>query len=430
MTRRFATLLLLLAGFVSVPLPADAATATVTIGSSLSPKSLTVAPGTTVTWRNSHSERHRIRTTSAPVEIDSDDLEPGESYSITLRTAGTYRYVDHREEDDSNYWGIVTVSSSGGGSGGGGTGGGGGGTGGGGTTAPASGTVTMAGRAFSPSSISVRVGGTITFSNNDDDEHTVTANDRSFDSGVLNAGGRYTRTFRTAGTFRYFCAIHTDMTGTVTVPSASGAVPPPAPAAPRPPAAAPAPPPAPPVRVAGKPAAVRVNVIDFGYTPARATARVGDTVSWVNVGAAPHTVTPSGGAPFGTSMLAAGATYRWSPTKTGTWSYVCAFHPQMTGTLVVLPKSAAAPRNAPAGAPAPAVRTSRSPTAAASSPVVAAPGSGTPSPGAARSRSMEPVSASSPLVAWSLWGALGLVTFLALAWWRGREVAGDAAPRG
>jgi plastocyanin len=424
MTRRFATLLIVVVGLLSVPLPAQAATATVTIGSSLSPKSLTVAPGTTVTWRNADSDRHRVRTTSAPVEIDSNDLDPGESYSVTLRTAGTYRYVDHREEDDANYWGTVTVSSSGGGSGG-GTGGGGGGT-----TAPASGTVTMAGRAFSPSSISVRPGGTITFSNDDDRAHTVTASDRSFDSGVLNGGGRWTRTFRTAGTYRYFCAIHTEMTGTVTVPSASGAVPPPAPAAARPPAApaAPAPPPAPPVRVAGRPAAVRVNVIDFGFSPSRATARVGDTVSWVNTGAAPHTVTAAGG-PFGTSMLAAGATYRWAPAKTGTWSYVCAFHPQMTGTLVVLPKSAAAPRNAPAGGAAPAVRTSAAPSAS-SSQVVAGPASGTPAPAAERTRSLRPVSSASPLVAWTLWGGLGLVTFLALAWWRGREVAGDGAPRG
>ena len=436
MTRRLATLLLVLAGVLSVPAPAFAATATVTIGASLSPKSLTVAPGTTVTWRNTDHERHRPRSTSGPDEFDADDIEPGESWSFTFRVAGTYRYADHRDEDNSAYFGTITVSSGstsgGGGTGGGGTGGGGTGGGGGGTTtAPASGSVSMAGRTFSPSSVRVRAGGTVTFVNDDDRAHTVTATDGSFDSGVLNAGGRWSRTFRAAGTYRYLCAIHTDMTGTVVVPSASGSVPPPAPArtAPRRPAAAPAPPPAPPARVPGKPANVRINVIDFAYSPARATARVGDTVTWTNAGRAPHTVTPSGGG-FGTSMLAVGAAYRWVPSRTGTFAYVCAFHPQMAGTLVVLAKSAAVPRNATAAAP----RVAATPSATASAVPDAAPPSVAGTPGAAssppRTRSLAPVASSSPLVAWTVFGALGLVAFLALAWWRGREVAErPAAPR-
>ena len=442
MTRHVGAVLVVAVGLLCVPAPAFAATATVTIGSTLSPKSLTVAPGTTVTWRNTDSERHRPRTTSGPAEFDANDLEPGDSWSFTFRTVGTYRYVDHRDEDDSAYWGTVTVSSSGGsggGGGGGGTGGGtagggGGGTGGGGTAdAPASGTVRMAGRVFSPSSVRVRAGGTITFVNDDDRAHTVTANDGSFDSGVVGAGGRWGRRFASAGTFRYFCAIHPDMTGTVTVPSASGTVPPPAPArvSPnRPAPAAPAPPPAPPARVPGRPSSIRVNVVDFAFSPARATARVGDTVSWVNVGRAPHTVTPSGGG-FGTSMLAAGATYRWVPARTGTFAYVCAFHPQMTGTLVVLPRSAAVPRNAPAAA-APGTRASASPGGSFAPPPngPAAAGQDPASPAAARPRSLRPASASSPLVAWTLWGALVLVAFLALAWWRGREVAGTGQPRG
>ena len=113
MTRRIAAVLFLLVSWLVLPVaPATAGTATVTIGSSLSPKSLTVTPGTTVVWRNADSDRHRVRTTSAPVELDSNDLEPGESWSVTLSAAGTYRYVDHRDEDDSAYWGTVTVSSS------------------------------------------------------------------------------------------------------------------------------------------------------------------------------------------------------------------------------------------------------------------------------------------------------------------------------
>jgi plastocyanin len=426
MTRRLAALVLFAVGLLAVPVPAFAATATVTIGATLSPRSLSVRVGTTVTWRNADSDRHRVRTTSAPVELDSNDLERGESWSFTFRAAGTYRYVDHREEDDPAYWGTVTVSTpappeSRGASGGGGA------------TAPASGSVTIAGRAFSPSSVTVRAGGTITFANDDDRAHTVTARDGSFDSGVLGSGARWARRFASAGTFRYFCAIHPEMTGLVTVPTSSGSVPPPAPAArPRPaPVPAPAPGPGPGggggAGVAG-PSTVRVDVVDFAFAPGRASARVGDTVTWVNAGRSPHTVTASGG-PFGTAMLPAGATYRWVPARTGTWSYVCAFHPGMTGTVAVLPRSAALPRNVAAAAPAPRPRETAGVTSPAASapPPVDAVGAATASGRPSRAIRETPAASASPLVAWSLWSVAGLAVFLALAWWRGREVAD---PRG
>ena len=430
MTRRIgAVLVLLLAGLWLPALPpAAAATATVTIGSTLSPKSLTVAPGTTVTWRNADSERHRVRTTSAPVELDSNDLEPGDSWSFTFSAAGTYRYVDHRDEENSAYWGTVTVSSS---SSGGGTGGTGGGTGGGTTSpsAPSTASVSMAGRAFSPSSVRIAAGGTVTFVNDDDRAHTVTASDGSFDSGVMNAGARWSRRFPSAGTFRYLCAIHPDMTGTVAVASSSGAVPPPAPSAPRPPsggsggsagAGSGGVPAAPPSR----PGSARVNVIDFAYTPARLSVHVGDTVSFANVGQAPHTVTAPG---FGTPMLAAGATWRTVVSRVGRISYVCAFHPQMTGVLEVLPASARLPAPvaaAPPGAPAaPAVP----PSASAAPPT--APSVVAPEPAASgdanEPRETRTVAAESmwesPIVAWTLWGSVALVAFLSVAWWRGRE---------
>jgi plastocyanin len=231
MTRRLLAVLFLLGAAFLVPvlpvLPAYAGAATVTIDSTLHPKSLTVAPGTTVTWRNADADRHRIRTTSAPVELDSNDLESGASWSFTFRTAGTYRYVDHRNEDDSAYWGTVTVSSatpapsSGSGSGP--------GPGSGPASAPkapAAGTVRIANRAFAPASLAVRVGGTVTFANDDDRAHTVTADDGSFDSGLLNAGARWARRFGAAGTYRYHCAIHPEMRGTVTVPGSTDSVPP------------------------------------------------------------------------------------------------------------------------------------------------------------------------------------------------------------
>ncbi|MBI4491494.1 MAG: cupredoxin domain-containing protein [Chloroflexi bacterium] len=72
----------------------------------------------------------------------------------------------------------------------------------------------------------------------------------------------------------------------------------------------------------------------WGYRPPSLSARVGDTVTWTNAGALPHTVTAQGGA-FDSSMLAKGAQWSFSPSAPGTFDYFCALHPQMRSTLVV-----------------------------------------------------------------------------------------------
>ena len=74
---------------------------------------------------------------------------------------------------------------------------------------------------FSPEQVTVPVGGTVKWTNGDTTSHTITANDGSFDSGSTAAGGTFERTFTAAGTFTYFCAIHTSMQGTVQVGGAT-----------------------------------------------------------------------------------------------------------------------------------------------------------------------------------------------------------------
>ena len=74
---------------------------------------------------------------------------------------------------------------------------------------------------FDPANIAVAPGTTVRWVNQGNAPHTVTANDRSFDSGRLNPGQSFTHTFQGAGTFSYFCEIHPHMTASVTV-NASG----------------------------------------------------------------------------------------------------------------------------------------------------------------------------------------------------------------
>jgi LPXTG-motif cell wall-anchored protein len=73
---------------------------------------------------------------------------------------------------------------------------------------------------FAPPSITIQVGGTVTWSNDGQVAHTVTANSGSFDSGNLNPGQSFGHTFSQPGTFAYYCQYHQGMKGSVTVQAA------------------------------------------------------------------------------------------------------------------------------------------------------------------------------------------------------------------
>lgn len=79
-------------------------------------------------------------------------------------------------------------------------------------------TVAIDNFAFSPSTITVRKGTKVTWTNQDSTAHTVTATDANGPkSGTLNNGDSYSYTFDAVGTFEYHCNFHPDMTGTVTI---------------------------------------------------------------------------------------------------------------------------------------------------------------------------------------------------------------------
>jgi len=77
--------------------------------------------------------------------------------------------------------------------------------------------VSIVNMSFSPVNLSIAVGTTVTWTNNDYTTHTVTSDGGLFDSGNLGAGKTYSKQFATAGTFPYHCTIHAGMTGTITV---------------------------------------------------------------------------------------------------------------------------------------------------------------------------------------------------------------------
>ena len=70
--------------------------------------------------------------------------------------------------------------------------------------------------AFEPKAVTIKVGQTVTWTNQDSAAHTV-AGDGGIDSGDLPKGKSYSKTFDAEGTFDYHCSIHPQMKGQVIV---------------------------------------------------------------------------------------------------------------------------------------------------------------------------------------------------------------------
>jgi plastocyanin len=298
----------------------------VIIKDKLAPKRLEVPIGTVVTWRNQDDERHRMRSRQGPVGFDSGNLEPGERFSVTFVVAGEYPYIDERNDEDRSYFGTVVVvddQPTGG-------------------PPPTEATVTLIDESFQPPALEVAVGATVTWENIDgDDDHTVTADDGAFNSGVMPVGTAFEYTFEAPGAFPYFCAIHPEMVGTITVvgdaPAQTEDV------------------------AAESPFSVETEEIDDGTVPADATAaetvaativdltfqppaievEAGASVTWTNEDSVPHTVTARS-ADFNSGVMQQGGTFSQTFDEPGTFDYFCAIHPSMSATVVVAEPAAAA----------------------------------------------------------------------------------------
>jgi plastocyanin len=116
------------------------------------------------------------------------------------------------DDDDGGGGGAATTEQPAGGGGEDDGGGGGGGAGGGGAE------VSEEGIAFEPAEVTVGVGDTVTWTNNDSVGHDVTADSfSSGDPGGMAPGDTFEHTFEEAGTFDYVCTVHPGMEGTVVV---------------------------------------------------------------------------------------------------------------------------------------------------------------------------------------------------------------------
>src|SRR5436853_4624475 len=71
--------------------------------------------------------------------------------------------------------------------------------------------------AFAPTTTTIKVGDTVTWTNRDAFSHTSTSDTGAWNTGVITAGASGSFTFTSAGTFAYHCSIHSFMKATVIV---------------------------------------------------------------------------------------------------------------------------------------------------------------------------------------------------------------------
>lgn len=288
------------------------ASETVVISDGLEPKELVVTTGTTVTWQNEDDERRRMRSRGGPVEFDTGNLEPGGSFTFTFTLEGRYPYLDERNDEEASYYGTVVVTAAE-------------------TTEgplPTSASITIVDEAFHPPAFEVATGATVRWEHLDgDEEHTVSSTDGAFNSGVLTGGQVFEQTFDTAGVYPYFCAIHPEMVGTITVTGADAAPVEESPAVgptvedPSQPVAEPA-------------AAGEVAITDLLFQPDAIEVTAGSSVTWRNDDPFDHTVTATEG-DFNSGIMGEGQEFSQAFDTPGTFEYFCAIHPSMTGTVVV-----------------------------------------------------------------------------------------------
>jgi plastocyanin len=191
------------------PAPAAPSIATVTTPNrTFSPAAVTIAANGTVTWQAA-GDRHEIVFVGAtPPGGNIGELEEGSSASRTFTTAGTYEYECLRHRDKGMRGTVVVQGSSAGAPPP--------------NTPPPSGstaTVTTPNATFSPSDVSIPVGGSVTWQFSEA-RHNVTFQGAAPAGGSIpdqDPGTSTVRTFAAPGTYNYACTRHAGMSGRVTV---------------------------------------------------------------------------------------------------------------------------------------------------------------------------------------------------------------------
>ncbi len=80
-----------------------------------------------------------------------------------------------------------------------------------------------------------------------------------------------------------------------------------------------------------------ITIRNFAFDPSALTVKTGTTVTWVNNDSPPHAIASDAGSPaaFSSDSLSTGASYQFTFSQPGTYTYHCSIHPSMKGTVIV-----------------------------------------------------------------------------------------------
>jgi len=188
-------------------------------------------------------------------------------------------------------------------------------------------TVRIVDERYAPTNILIETGQTVTWENQDDDQHT--ASGRGMDTGVINPGSKGMVTFLEPGEFNYSCNFHPEMLGLVTVTGQSKATPQASPEA----------------SPVAAPMELAIKIIDFAFDPQKATVALGGRVTWTNSAKTPHTIFADWAK---SDILNPGDRFEHTFDRAGTFEYQCGLHPAMIGTIDVIEPTAGSPVSSPA----------------------------------------------------------------------------------
>jgi plastocyanin len=113
-------------------------------------------------------------------------------------------------------------------------------------------------------------------------------------------------------------------------------------------------------------AAVTVSMQNIAFVPPTLTVSIGTTVTWTNQDTVSHTTTSDAAPAWDSGILNKGASFSFTFTKAGTFTYHCNVHPTMHGTITVTPAASPTPTMHPPTSTAPAPPTA-TPTRVATS---------------------------------------------------------------
>ena len=283
-------------------------------------KSITVPVGTTLTWTNTGERPHTA--TDRAGTFDTQSINPGATGSVALSAPGSYSYFCRINPSKMNGTIVVTEGP---------------------TPSPAvrvqtidPGNIEGEKLRFDPPELEVAAGTTLLVANVGGKPHSFSAEDGSFDSGIVQPGpegGRFagsnaTLTLTNPGTFKFFCQIHPQaMTGTVVVTGS-------------PPATTPAP-------ASSGARNAQINIADFEFEEPEISVGPGAELLFRNIGEAPHTATFDDVNLDTGNLDTGGSATLVAPTQPGSYSYFCNVHTRMRGVVVVLGQNTADPAALP-----------------------------------------------------------------------------------